>query len=120
MRRAFLIAGIAALFVGSWAVKSEAQTQPTPVGAFADIAGKWSGTSSRGTPTALEIAPDGKFKLTTTNGNDAGTARLEAGVLIVPTSDNQGQYKLARIGDALEGPVHWRGFNATVRLTRAK
>jgi hypothetical protein len=90
----------------------------TPVGSFADVAGKWVGASSRGTKTTIEVEPNGRFKLETSVGKDAGLAKLQDGVLIIPTSDNQGQYKLSRNGDTLEGPVHWRGIDATVKLTR--
>jgi hypothetical protein len=85
---------------------------------FHRVAGKWVGASSRGTKTTIEIESNGRFKLETTVGKDAGVARLENGVLIIPTSDNQGTYKLFRNGDTLEGPVHWRGIDATVKLTR--
>ena len=92
----------------------------TTIGSFADVAGKWEGASSRGTKTMIEVEPNGRFKLETSVGKDAGLARLQDGVLIIPTSDNQGTYKLSRNGDPLEGPVHWRGFDAVVKLTRAR
>lgn len=90
----------------------------TPITSFADVAGKWVGVSSRGTKTIIEVESNGRFKLETTVGKDAGMARLDNGVLFIPTSDNQGTYKLSRTGDTLEGPVHWRGIDANVKLTR--
>lgn len=87
---------------------------------FAEVAGKWTGTSSRGSKTEIEIDQSGKFKLQTPAGKDAGTARLDGGVLILPISDNQGQYKFSKKAETLDGSVQWRGIDATVVLTRAK
>jgi len=41
-------------------------------------------------------------------------------MLIIPFSDNQGQYKFGKTGDVLEGPGHWKGVTATARLARDK
>ena len=113
MLRSFLL-GLLALAAGTVVYAQ------TAIGSFADVAGKWEGVSSRGTKTMIEVEPNGRFKLEAGAGKDAGMARLQDGVLIIPISDNQGTYKLSRNGDALEGPVHWRGFDATVKLTRAR
>jgi hypothetical protein len=67
----------------------------------------------------LEVEANGRFRLEVPVGTDAGVARLENGVLIVPISDNQGSYRLTRNGESLEGPVYWRGIDATVKLARA-
>jgi hypothetical protein len=85
---------------------------------FPDVAGKWTGISSRGTRTDVSIGADGTFNVETPVGKDSGKARLTDGGLILPFSDNQGQYKFTRRGDDLEGVVHWRGIDATVTLTR--
>jgi hypothetical protein len=112
-----MLASVMALIVGFLGGGAGAQT---PISGFAEFAGKWSGASDRGTKIALEVDPSGKFKLDTPLGKDSGTAKIDGGVLVIPFSDNQGSYKLSKSGDALIGPAHWRGNNATVRLTRDK
>lgn len=90
----------------------------TPITNFADVAGKWTGTSSRGSKTDVSIGADGSFSIETPAGKDSGKARIADGSLIFSFTDNQGQYKFSRKGDRLEGVVHWRGFDATVTMAR--
>jgi hypothetical protein len=90
----------------------------TPITNFAEVAGKWSGISSRGTQTDVVIGADGSFGIETKAGKDSGKARLADGGLIFSFTDNQGQYKFLRKGDRLEGVVHWRGVEATVIMAR--
>jgi hypothetical protein len=90
----------------------------TPITSFADVAGKWTGTTSRGTKTDISIGADGSFSIESRAGKDSGKARLVDGSLIFSFTDNQGQYKFSRKGDNLEGVAHWRGSDATVTMTR--
>jgi hypothetical protein len=115
MLREFIVASIAALAFASLGSGAQAQ----PVGSFADIAGKWEGTTSFGTKTTIEIDASGKFQSTTSRGPDSGTAKIDGGLLIIPISGNQGNYWLTRTGNVLAGPIHYRGLEATVRFERA-
>lgn len=97
-----------------------ANAQTTDIKSLAEVAGKWTGTSSRGSNITIFISPAGHFKLGTTEGTDSGTARIAEGVLVIPASDNQGSYKFKRKGEQLDGTIYWRGVDSTVVLGRSQ
>jgi hypothetical protein len=123
MRRVFMAASVAALVAGL--LMDNAQSQ-TPGGAFASFAGTWSGTSSFGTAIVLQVEPGGKFKIEgkrpgqPIKESDAGMAKLDGTVLIIPFSNNQGQMRLTKKGEALEGNSVLGANTATLTLTRSR
>jgi hypothetical protein len=114
MQTTFISASVAALIFGIWANDGHAQ----PVNSFADAAGKWTGVGSRGGKTDLELEPNGKFTLESPLGKQSGMAKIEGGILILPNPNNQGQLKLTRTGDVLEGPYVFGTLTGVTRLTR--
>jgi len=106
------------LFVAILVFAGLAALAQTPITSFSDVAGKWTGTTSRGTRTDISIGADGSFSIEARAGKDSGKARLVDGSLVFSFTDNQGQYKFSRNGDKLEGIAHWRGSDATVTMTR--
>jgi hypothetical protein len=100
VRRAFMAACAGALIAGFVSNKAQAQT---PITAFADIAGKWKGTSPDG-EAYLDIEPSGKFTSESLkNGKDFGTAKIEGGQAILTFTKRAIRLQLSRKGDALEG-----------------
>jgi hypothetical protein len=117
MRRTFIVAAMAALVFGSFGTRAQTPA-PAPINAFAEVAGKWTGVGSRGQPSYLEIQPNGNFVFDTALGVFTGVASLDGGMLVLPFSDNKGQQKFGKAGDALEGPYVYETRKGTTRMTR--
>jgi hypothetical protein len=105
-------ASVAALALWTFSVKAE------PVTSLADVTGKWSGVGSRGGKTDITIESDGRFVIESPAGRATGMARLEDGILVLPFSNNQGQVRFARTGEALEGPYVIGTLTGTTRVRR--
>ena len=61
---------------------------------------------------------DGKFTIEAFNGKQAGTGKIDGGILILSFSNNQ--LKLTKTGDVLEGPFVFGTTTGSIRVTRVR
>lgn len=89
-----------------------------PITSISEVVGRWTGKRATGGTTEITIGPTGQFVVTSPLGRSDGTARLVGGVLVLPFSNNQGQIKLSKTNEFLEGPFVAGTITGITRVER--
>lgn len=118
MRRAFLMGAASAL--AAWSTSGFAQRSGAALTGLAQVAGQWKGVTTPGDlALSLEIDETGVCAVSSTSGSEKGTARVEAGFLIIQFATRRGQAKLELVDRQLHGVMVIQTRSSAVTFMRA-